>query len=221
MSTKEQRNEWQRLHGKTRTAWQAGTAGNANVVSYDGDDISPVAVVDNPTNRAFIIAAHEAVPELLQDVERLTTALEAARAGICTISCAKVARLREENAALREERKRLVEKMAHKTAKYIGWGESDNDQYAATKAALGRAHAALRGVLNCVPPERQALSQLSAYCIEARAVLADLEGRAAAEYVARLEKALREISVLDCSFEKYERVPAVEIAREALGTVEQ
>ena len=65
--------------------WQLGIAGNCNVVSFDGDDIVGVAVVPNERNAALIVAAHQAVPELLDECERLREALLGAKSTLADI----------------------------------------------------------------------------------------------------------------------------------------
>ena len=46
--------------------WEAGIAGNANLVSFDGDDIRPIACLEvNANNHAAICASHNAIPTLL------------------------------------------------------------------------------------------------------------------------------------------------------------
>ena len=60
--------------------WSEGTAGAANLVSFGGDDVSPVAVVGSPVNLALIVALRNAAPALLAAAEVLTEERDALRA---------------------------------------------------------------------------------------------------------------------------------------------
>ena len=41
--------------------WQEGICGNANVVTYNGEDVRPVCYIEFPVLRATVIAQHNAV----------------------------------------------------------------------------------------------------------------------------------------------------------------
>ena len=50
--------------------WQEGTVGNCNIVCYDGDDISPVAFIDNAQTRRYLINRHNRiVRELIKQAD--------------------------------------------------------------------------------------------------------------------------------------------------------
>lgn len=61
--------------------WQHGIAGHAQIVSYDGDDIVPVAVIHNSPNREFIVAAVNALPALADLAELAARVVEGIKPG--------------------------------------------------------------------------------------------------------------------------------------------
>jgi len=59
------RHGWVRRDGKFVPGWDVGEAGRDNVVKYDGDDITGVALVESEPEREFIAHSREDVEYLL------------------------------------------------------------------------------------------------------------------------------------------------------------
>jgi hypothetical protein len=70
--------------------WMDGTAGDCNLVSWDGADVVGVGIVHSAANREFIIEAHRSIPEILTEVETLRAALLKIRAQLGRIAMCQV-----------------------------------------------------------------------------------------------------------------------------------
>ncbi len=60
---------WALKERATPTPWEKGRAGNTNIVHFDGDDIRGVGIIPFGDNLRYVIAAANALPDIILDLQ--------------------------------------------------------------------------------------------------------------------------------------------------------